>query len=144
MTGGLEEARTLGGLEAANIAVVKRFYEYLDRGDRDGAYANVMAEDCILHEAPALPYGGVYEGRDLMKQTLAGVIANFDEFEMEIYNYLAGGEEVVVHLGIRGVGRISRQPFETSIMELWRIRDGKAVEMRPFLYDAQSLISAID
>ncbi|KHK90285.1 nuclear transport factor 2 family protein [Novosphingobium malaysiense] len=129
--------------EEANIAVVKRFYEYLKRGDRDGAYANTMADDCVLHEAPALPYGGIFEGRERMKEALAGVLSNFDEFEVEIYNYLAGGDEVVVHLGIKGVGRISRQPFATDIMELWRIRNGKAVEMRPFLYDAQSIIAAI-
>lgn len=133
----------MGQREDVNIAVVKRFYEYLERGDRDGAYDNTMADDCVLHEAPALPYGGVFEGREGIKKTLAGVVSNFDNFEVEIFNYLAGGEEVVVHLGIKGVGRSSRQPFETAIMELWRIRDGKAVEMRPFLYDAQSVIAAL-
>lgn len=129
--------------EQANIAVVKRFYDYLARGDRDGAYANVMADDCVLHEAPALPYGGVYPGRQRMQETLAGVIARFDAFEVEIYDYLAGGDKVVVHLNIKGVGRLSRKPFETPILELWRIRDGRVVELRPFLYDAAAVIDAL-
>ncbi len=129
--------------EEDNIAIVKRFYQYLADGDRDGAYANIVAEDCVLHETGVLPYGGVYHGRALMKATLAGVVAGFDEFACEIRNYLAGGDEVVVHLEIAGVGRVSRKPFKVPIMELWRIRDGKVVELRPFLYDAAAIADAL-
>ncbi|MCB2077848.1 MAG: nuclear transport factor 2 family protein [Novosphingobium sp.] len=133
----------MGKQEEENVAIVKRFYQYLADGDRDGAYKNIMAEDCVLHEAASLPYGGIYHGRDHMKDVLASVTGRFDEFEVEIYNYLAGGDEVVVHLRIAGVGRVSRKPFDTPIMELWRIRDGKVIEMRPFLYDAPQVIAAL-
>ena len=134
----------MGAQEEANVAVVRKFYEYLANGDRDGAYANCMAEDCVLHEAESLPYGGVYAGRDHMKQVLAGVTGRFDEFQYEIRNYLAGGDEVVVHLHMAGVGRESRKPFALPVMELWRFRDGKAIEMRPFLYDGTALIAALE
>ncbi|MGE3690142.1 MAG: nuclear transport factor 2 family protein [Novosphingobium sp.] len=133
----------MGQSEEANIAVVKRFYEYLARGDRDGAYAQCMADDCVLHEAESLPYGGVYPGRELMKATLSGVTGRFDRFEYEILNYLAGGDEVVVHLHMSGVGRDSRKLFSLPVMELWRFREGKAIEMRPFLYDSAALIEAL-
>ena len=134
----------MGEQEAANVAVVKRFYEFLANGDRDGAYAHCMAEDCVLHEAASLPYGGIYRGRELMKTTLSGVTGSFDEFTYEIRNYLAGGDEVVVHLHMAGVGRESRKPFALPVMELWRFRDGKAIEMRPFLYDSAALIAALE
>jgi hypothetical protein len=134
----------MGMQEEANVAVVKRFYQYLAEGDRDGAYANCMAEDCELHEAESLPYGGVYQGRDHMKQVLAGVTGRFDEFRYEIRNYLAGGDEVVVHLQMAGVGRDSRKPFALPVMELWRFRGGKAIEMRPFLFDGTALIAALE
>lgn len=133
----------MGELEEANIGIVKRFYQYLADSDRDAAYANLVAEDCVLHETAVLPYAGVYHGREQMKEVLAGVVAGFDEFEVEIFNYLAGGDEVVVHLQIRGVGLKSRKPFEVPIMELWRIRDGKVVELRPFLYDASAIADAL-
>lgn len=130
--------------EDANVAVVRKFYAILAEGDRDRAYAECMAEDCVLHEAASLPYGGVYAGRELMKTTLAGVTGRFDEFRFEIHNYLAGGDEVVVHLHMAGVGRESRKPFALPVMELWRFRNGKAVEMRPFLYDGAALIEALE
>ncbi len=133
----------MGQQEEQNLAVVRKFYEYLANNDRDGAYANIIAEDCVLYEADGLPYGGVYRGRDVMKETLRGVTARFDEFETEIFNMLAGGDEVVVHLQIKGVGRESRKPFLVPIMELWRIRDGKAVELRPFLFDTAALADAL-
>lgn len=133
----------MGKQEDDNIAIVKSFYEYLANGDRDGAYANVMAEDCVLHEADVLPYGGVYRGRALMKDTLRDVVARFDEFDVRILNYLGGGDEVVVHLHLAGVGRESRKPFSMPVMELWRIRDGKVVELRPFLFDAAAFADAL-
>lgn len=133
----------MGQREDANIAVVRSFYEYLGRGDRDGAYATFVAEDCVLHEADSLPYGGVYRGRELMKETLRDVVARFDDFSFEILNYLGGDDEVVVHLRLDGVGRESRKPFSIPIMELWRIRDGKVVELRPFLYDAAAMAEAL-
>jgi ketosteroid isomerase-like protein len=133
----------MGQQEDDHIAVVKRFYEYLANDDRDGAYANIIAEDCELHETSALPYGGVYSGRALMKQILAGVMARFDKFDCKILNYLAGGDEVVVHLHLSGVGRQSRKSFSVTALELWRIRDGKVVELRPFLFDAAVIADAL-
>jgi uncharacterized protein len=133
----------MGTRENDNISLVKRFYQYLDENDREGAYANIVAEDCVLHESGVLPYGGIYRGRDLVKDTLAGVMAGFDEFECEIRNYLGGGDEVVVHLNISGVGQKSRKPFSVPLMELWRIRDGKVVELRPFLFDAAMIADAL-
>jgi len=129
--------------QASNIAVVQRFYEYLASGDRDGAYANTFAPECVLHESAALPYGGVYRGRETMKSVLATVMAGFDEFECEIRNYLAGSDEVVVHLHLAGVGRASRRPFAVPALELWRIREGKAVELRPFLFDPQVIAAVL-
>ncbi|MCJ2181007.1 nuclear transport factor 2 family protein [Novosphingobium album (ex Hu et al. 2023)] len=129
--------------EETNIALVKRFYQYLDDNDRDGAYANVFAENCELHETEELPYGGVYRGRETVKEALAGVMAGFDEFQCEIRNYLAGGNEVVVHLHLDGVGRKSRKPFSVPVMELWRFQDGKAIELRPFLFDPGAITKAL-
>ncbi|PEQ13922.1 hypothetical protein B2G71_06375 [Novosphingobium sp. PC22D] len=129
--------------EQANIALVKRFYQYLEDGDRDGAYANVIDPDCELHECAALPYGGVYKGRERMKAVLQGVMAGFDEFTCEIRNYLAGGDEVVCHLLLSGVGRESRKPFTVPVMELWRIRDGKVVELRPFLFEPDAIAGVL-
>jgi ketosteroid isomerase-like protein len=133
----------MGTQEEANIAVVKRFYQYLDAGDRDGAYAETMAEDCVLHEAPELPYGGTYSGRAVMKEVLGQVMQGFDAVDCTIRNYLAGGDEVVVHLDLSGVGRASRKPFAVTIMELWRIRDGRAIELRPFLFDPAAITAAL-
>ena len=37
----------MGQQEEDNIGVVKKFYEYLANGDRDGAYANIIADDWV-------------------------------------------------------------------------------------------------
>ena len=110
---------------------------------RDNVAPTLPPKQRKEHERLVAAYGGVYHGRPLMKDVLRDVVARFDEFEVEIRNYLAGGDEVVVHLHLAGVGRESRKPFSMPVMELWRIREGKVVEMRPFLYDAAAMAKAL-
>lgn len=129
--------------EEANIARVRHFYELIAQGDRDGAYAETFAPDCELFEAAPLPYGGHYRGRDTVRDVLAGVVARFDAFEVDIRNYLGGADEVVVHLHLDGVGREGRRPFSVDVLELWRFRDGKAIELRPFLFDPLAVAAAL-
>ena len=45
----------MGKQEEENIGVIKRFYQYLADNDREGAYENIIAEFCVLHETEVLP-----------------------------------------------------------------------------------------
>jgi uncharacterized protein len=125
----------MGAQEDANIKIIKTFYEYLAKGDRDWIYANLIADDIELIEPPSLPYGGIYRGKDLVRRTLKTVVETWDNMEFEIVNYLAGGDSVVVHAYLGCTGRRTGKSFHIPMMELWRIRDGRIIELRPFFHD---------
>lgn len=138
----------MGQIEDANLAIVQKFYEYIESGDREQSeigFAELVSDDCALCEPEVLPYGGVHTPKPVMRAAMNALTEKyFQNFEYKVSNYLAGGDEVVVHLHIQGIGRETGKPFSMPVMELWRIRDGKAVEIRPFLFDAGALAAALE
>lgn len=129
----------MGKQEEANLAVVKKVYEYVDRGDSEGWMA-LVADDCEFHEPPSLPYGGSYIGIRAMRRGLRNMRGAWEDLEFEILNFTAGGDSVIVHLNIGGTGRKTGKHFWLPILELWRIRDGKVVELRPFPFDTTRMV----
>lgn len=129
----------MGTQEEANIAVVKKVYEYVEKGDREG-WMQLVADDCEFHEPPSLPYGGSYIGIQAMRRGLKNMRGTWDDLEYQILNFTAGGDSVVVHLNIGGTGRKTGKHFWLPVLELWRIRDGKVVELRPFVFDTVRMV----
>lgn len=125
--------------EERNIAVVKKVYEFVERGDREG-WMSLVADDCAFHEPDSLPYGGSYIGIKAMRRGLKNMRAAWEDLEYEILNFLAGGDCVVVHLNVGAKGRKTGKTFWLPFMELWRIRDGKVVELRPFPFDTARMV----
>lgn len=125
--------------EEANIALIKTVYGYVGRGDREG-WLQFVAPDCEFHEPPSLPYGGSYIGMQAMQRGLKNMRSAWEDLEYELLNFTAGGDSVVVHLNIGGTGRRTGKHFWLPILELWRIRDGKIVELRPFVFDTARMV----
>ena len=132
----------MGTLEDKNIDVIKRaFALLLEKGDLDGFFAHV-SDQCELHEPASLPYGGVYRGKEEMRRGITKAIESWGHLEIKKLNYAVGGDEVVVHLDISGVMRKTGKRVSMQTLELWRVRDGKVVELRPFLYDTAAILDA--
>jgi ketosteroid isomerase-like protein len=129
----------MGAQEDQNIAVIKKVYEYVDKGDRDG-WMHLIADDCEFHEPPSLPYGGAYIGKIAMLRGLKNMRGTWDNMEYHIHNFFASGDSVVIHLTIGATGRKTGKHFWLPIMELWRVRDGLIRELRPFIFDTARMV----
>lgn len=119
----------------ANIETVKAIYAALQTGNWD-AYGEFLADDCVLHEAMSLPYGGTFIGRDAIVRATQFIFGTYDNFQFSVLNWLAGGDEVGVHVFLTGMGRKTGRLFACPLVEMWRLRNGKAVEIRPFYFDS--------
>jgi len=104
-------------------------------GNPDGFFAAVT-EETEFHEAPSLPYGGVYRGVEGVKRGVMKLMFGaWEDFTFQILQYGAGGDLVYVHVMISGVGRKTGKSFSMPIVEMWRLKDGKVTEVRPFYFD---------
>ena len=123
--------------EEANRALIKGVYDSAAAGDVGPLFA-VMAEDFTATEDPSLPWGGTYRGL-AENQRLVGRLALYLDFStLAMHHYLVDRELVIAYGSVlRSVDRV-----EVPLAEVWEIRDGKAVSLRPFLWDTGSFTPA--
>jgi ketosteroid isomerase-like protein len=133
------EDRDMTRQEEANVAIVKAAYAAGARGDWDAFFADVI-DETEFHEAPSLPYGGVYRGRADIVRGAKLMFGAWDDFQYKILQYTAGGDIVVVHVLISGIGRKTGKSFSMPIMEMWRCNEGKVIEIRPFYFDTSRCV----
>ena len=122
--------------EEGNLAKVKRAYVALERGMDVQDFLVDFSDDCELHEAPSLPYGGMWRGKEGIARGVGTVFGTFDDFQFQVLGFLAGGDHVAAHLMLSGTGRKTGKHFSMPLLELWRFRDGKVVELRLFYFDS--------
>jgi steroid delta-isomerase-like uncharacterized protein len=121
-------------IETPNQAVVRHYYEAINRGDADAAAAE-FAEDAKNFGRPV--------GRKGIEDRLVDIFTTFPDWKMEILETVASGDVVVVRSRVSGTHRgVSTMPlnglpvgtaptgkrFEVTHMHWHTLRDGKIVE----------------
>ena len=129
-----KELGELSGVQA-NMEVVREAYRRLDAGDADGFF-DAFAEDMMSYDAEGIPYGGVYEGKSAFRLLSDKMFGAWESVRWNLLELSGGGNLVVVHLLLTFTPR-GGEPFDHLILEQWRFRGGKAVEIRPFYYDTK-------
>jgi ketosteroid isomerase-like protein len=120
--------------------IIFRFYELVVQGDIAGAEA-LVHPDFIGEEAASLPYAGTYKGLEGWRRLLANVGSVFTEFMPTVEYALTDetGTRVIVMVGLTGRSIKTGERFETSMLELWELRDGLISLVRPYYWDTHLL-----
>jgi ketosteroid isomerase-like protein len=109
---------------------------------RVGDWAALLARfdpGVVLHESTALPVGGTYRGIDAVGEVLGTLSMVLDGSSLEVEYVCADEHHAVASLRVRFAdGR-----GETRLSEHITIRDGLAVEIRPFYWDTDAINAAI-
>lgn len=121
--------------ETKNLETIKKTYVALQQNLGMDVFTQDFADDCQLHEAASLPYGGMWVGPVSIGKGVQHIFSAFEDFDFVILNYLTGGDEVVVHVMLSGKSPKTGKVFSMPLLEKWRLRDGKIIEVRPFYFD---------
>jgi ketosteroid isomerase-like protein len=128
-------AEQLVSIEASNRALIKDVYDAAAAGDVGPLFA-LMANDFVATEDPSLPWGGTYRGL-ARNQELVAVLARYLDFStLSMHHYLVDRELVIAY------GSVRRQVdgVKVPLAEVWEVRDGRAVSLRPFIWDTSSFV----
>lgn len=123
------------------MEVVHAIYEGLLRSDRDTLQA-LVSPDIEITVTKELPYGGDYAG-------IAGFQALFrNTFELirstvEIEQFFSAGGQVVAVGRTRGIGRGSGASFDSALVHVWTVVDGRTVRFDAYVEDSP-ITAAID
>ena len=94
-----------------NVDLVRRMTDAFLAGD--GATALALMRRDVEFEARARPDAGIWKGRDGVQRAIAGWIGTWDEYSLEVLDYVdAPGDRVLVLWTERGRGKGSGIPIE--------------------------------
>src|SRR5437762_1075511 len=115
----------MGATTTDAVATVQRFMDLNIAGDIESG-SHVMSEDVAVHEAPGLPYGGEYRGRDGFLELLGKIGGSYDLVPVEVLGVRDAGDDVVVVTShLRFTSKKSGRSAETHVCELFQVRNGE-------------------
>lgn len=109
-------------------------------GDWDRA-ASMLTDDFFVTESEGLPMAGVFRGKDALQQLYTQVMGLVDVAALDRVQTTVGGDYAVTILSIRFVDP-ALAPAE--ICELFRFRDGKCCEIKPYYFDPAKIVAAAE
>jgi len=113
-------------------------YERLFAGDFDGFCAD-FDENIQLFEPDALPYSGAYRGVEGAKKMIQAAMGTSEDFSFSVEQIAAAGDLVFIYVHMSGRAKKTGRTFSYPLVEMWRFRDGKVVEFRPFYWDTHQM-----
>lgn len=118
------------------IRFVDKLYDATGAGDWDAAEA-MLTDDLVITEAPGLPMEGTYRGRGALQELYVRVFSTLNVAGLDRIQTLTGGDYAITLLRMRFPGGGSAE-----LCELFRFRDGKCCEIKPFYFDPAPVIAA--
>jgi ketosteroid isomerase-like protein len=134
--------------------VVLGVFSAIEERDQEKLFA-LYHDDVESHEAASLPYGGTMRGKAAMWEQLRTApettwLGTWDplqpteaERRMDPRVVASSGEEVAVIYTQRAISR-SGERFESPVVGLYEVRDGKFARAQMFHYDTAAILAFLE
>jgi ketosteroid isomerase-like protein len=126
------------------IREIQKFVEHLYELTGTGNWSEVekfLTEDFFVTEAATLPYAGVYRGKGALKELYTKVMSMMDVADLKIHETTVGHDYAVTLLDMVFAGS---PPVSAPLAEMFRFRDGKVCEIRPYYFDTTPIVKACE
>ena len=122
----------------ANVEVVRRVYEALNRRDVTAALEEIdpSFESSDRGDAPEPKFT---QGHDGFERRWGEILDLFDEFRIESKAFSDTGDHVVVSVHRVGRGRVIGALIGEGELHAFRLRGGKMIELREYREKAEAL-----
>jgi ketosteroid isomerase-like protein len=117
------------GRAGDNVEVVKAIYAAFARRDEE-ALVSLADPAVTIYDRHEHPEASVYEGKEGFLRFTRTDRAAFDEVSYEPQEFIERGPYVIVRITQRGRGKGSAVGIEESIVNVWKLHDGRCVELR--------------
>ena len=123
-----------------NLDVVRALYDATSKADWTAAELH-LTDDFYVTEAGTMPFAGVYHGRGALRELFTEVMTMMDVASLDLQVLTAGGDHVVALLDmVLAADGQARVP----IAEIFRFREHKVCEIRPYYFDPRPVIAAVE
>lgn len=121
-------------------AFVERLYATAGAGDWEGTAA-MLTDDFVAYEADGLPMAGAYRGTRGLQDLFMKVMGMVNVAALDRHDLLVGEDCAIAVLSMRFADPALAP---AQIAEMFRFRDGKCCEIKPFYFDPAPFLSACE
>lgn len=119
-------------------AVIEALYAATGAGDFDAA-EQYLTDDFFITEADSMPFAGVYRGKTALRELFVKVMGMMDVAGLDVVEHCVGGDHGVTILQFKFADpALAPAP----LCEMFRFRDGKVCEIRPYYFDPAPIHAA--
>jgi ketosteroid isomerase-like protein len=116
----------------SHTEIVRRGYDAFNRGDVEGALADIHPEvEWHTYIVPG-PGGGIYHGHDGVRELWAEAKRIFGDFRNVPEEVLPAGEKVLAYVCVEGVGTRSGAAVQARIAHVFTFREGRILTVRSY------------
>ena len=121
--------------------MIEALYAATGAGDFDTA-ERYLTDDFFITEADRLPYAGVYRGKTALRELYAKVMGMMDVTALKITAHCTSEGDYACTLLELTFADAALAP--APLAEMYRFRDGKICEIKPYYFDPALVSAACD
>ncbi len=114
----------------SNLETLKQGYKNFEEGNME-AVLEMWSPDLVWEACNGIPYiegDGIYNGIPaIMEGVFAHMPEYFDDFKINIREYIDAGDKIVMVGKYTGVWKPTGKRFEANVTHTWTFKDGKVV-----------------
>ena len=134
--------------EQQSAETLKRFYEaesaYLVSGGGDfSGVAATLDPDCVIFQPTSLPYGGEWRGHSGFEAWVKAFAEQWSSLEAKNLEFYPNGDVIVSKSHVSAVAKSTGRDADWPLLQFFRVRNGKIVELRPFHWDTARMLDAL-
>ena len=118
---------------------LRAFYQGLLVGDLAPADALFDFDSLVMYEPEGLPYGGEYRGKKGLLDGISAINAVWKRIRFSELRYSVGDDIAIVHFTMSAISRTTGKELSMPVCEVWRFRNGRAIEVAPFYWDTHAV-----
>src|SRR5712691_5174757 len=115
-----------------NVEIVQAAYDWGSQR-RELNLNEVLEPDFEWHTREDLPDAGVRKGIEGVERLRAEWVEAFDDFHVAVDELIEAGDHVIAVTRLCGCLRGSGQELSVQEAQVWKMREGKAAEVRAYL-----------
>jgi ketosteroid isomerase-like protein len=130
------------------LDTLMRFYEaetaYLapDGGDFR-VIAAMLDPECVLYQPRSLPYGGEWRGHEGFEKWMQKLGEQWSSLEVKDPELYPSGDVVISRSQVYAVARATGHRIDWPLLQFFKVRNGKILELRPFHWDTAAMLPAM-
>jgi ketosteroid isomerase-like protein len=143
MAATIAAAEYASAVAESDVELVKQAFEALAQGGYETLLPLIDPDFEMITPPGLAAEPDTYRGPDGVRRYFDSFYEAMDEIRFEAHDFRDMGEWVVVSTTLTARGRSSGLEFDQSIVQAWRVRDGKAIRLEVFA-DLEEALAAIE